>query len=94
VSFRAILHFKEADMTRTQTNDPAQSTALQRAVQSYFRSVPGSGPVSTAEAIRSIRAEVPDCDLANGDLADIVARRAIWHGYDVSFDGEGGDGRA
>lgn len=69
-------------------DDAQTSNALGRALHAFFRDAgaAGRGIVSTREAIRRVRTEVPACGLGDVDLGDLVARRAIEQGYDVSFD--------
>jgi hypothetical protein len=45
--------------------------------------------VSTVEAIHSVRARVPHCELSGRELGDLIAKSAIDVGFDVSFDGDG-----
>jgi hypothetical protein len=43
-------------------------------------------PVSTADAVRALRAVLRDCTLTDRELADMIARSAIRHGLYVNFD--------
>lgn len=42
--------------------------------------------ISTTQAIRAIRAALPNCRLSDRELADLVAAAAIRKGSDVAFD--------
>jgi hypothetical protein len=42
--------------------------------------------VSTSEAVRAIRAVLPNCSMADRELADVVAKAALKRGCAISFD--------
>ncbi|TKT82645.1 hypothetical protein [Aquamicrobium sp. LC103] len=44
-------------------------------------------PVSTAHALRAIRTVLPNCDMSDRELTDLVAASAIKSGRTISFDG-------
>jgi hypothetical protein len=44
-------------------------------------------PVSTSDAIRTLRTVMRDCALSDAELTNLIAESAIEHGLDVSFDG-------
>ena len=52
----------------------------------------GRWPVSLAGTVSEIRVEVPDCDLDDRDLADLIAIRAVETGCNVIFDADLLDG--
>lgn len=67
--------------------DPAEHAEFHRVLLSFFRGMEGGrGIISTSDAIRVIRQELPDCADDDRALAEVIARRAISQGYDVSFD--------
>jgi hypothetical protein len=42
--------------------------------------------VSTGDAVRAIRAVLPNCGMGDRELADIVAKAALKRGCAISFD--------
>ena len=60
---------------------------VNRLVQAFFRGPDGQrGFISTGDAIRKIRIQMPQCRIDDGELGDLIARKAIWHGFNISFD--------
>lgn len=45
--------------------------------------------ISTTAAIRAIRAVMPGSPYSDREMATIIAREAVLHGYAVFFDGAG-----
>lgn len=43
-------------------------------------------PISTQDALRALRAALPNCELTDRELADMVAAAAIERGRNVAFD--------
>lgn len=56
-------------------------------VEQYVRSRrPANPAVSTELAVRAIRTAIPNCELSNRELSDLVAASAIRNGRSVAFD--------
>ena len=46
--------------------------------------------ISTAEAVRTVRKQMPESDaVTDRDLANLIAETAIEAGFDINFDGTG-----
>jgi len=52
----------------------------------YVSTRPKSRPVSISQALRAIRAVLPNCQLTDRQLEDLVARAAIKSGLTIHFD--------
>lgn len=60
---------------------------LQEAVGSALDKRAGSlWPVSVADTVNAVRTAMPDCDLTDDELADLVAIASLERGLSVTFD--------
>jgi hypothetical protein len=63
-----------------------QSRSVELVTAKYLDMHGKDGLVSTSDAVRAIRAILPNCDMGNRQLADIVAKAALKRGCAISFD--------
>ena len=54
----------------------------------FVKSKIGFRVISTADGVRVLRAELPDCHLSDHELADLIAAAAFALGRNVSFEQE------
>lgn len=52
----------------------------------FVKSKSGFRLISTADGIRVLRAELPDCQLSDHELADLIAAAAFALGRNVAFE--------
>ncbi|MFC7396123.1 hypothetical protein ACFQU1_02800 [Chelatococcus sp. GCM10030263] len=70
--------------------DPSMEGAIRKVIDQYLESwQPANVPVSTGQALITIRAALPDCSLSDDDLMKLVAATAIRKGRNVAFDNSG-----
>jgi hypothetical protein len=70
--------------------DESMDGAIRRVIDQYLESwQPVNAPVSTGQALITIRAALPDCSLSDDDLLKLVASTAIRKGRNVAFDKSG-----
>lgn len=63
---------------------------LRQAVLRYLSERLEASIISTAEAVRTVRQEMPGCEaVSDRELADLIAETAIDAGFNISFDGTG-----
>ena len=63
-----------------------EQTGFQSAVARAVEFARSQGTVlRTGEAAKRIRSELPDCDLASRQIADLLARKAISAGVPIQF---------
>lgn len=65
---------------------PSFATRLSEIVDSFVSQRNTDQPVSIARLIRAARAAVPDLDLSDVTLSDLVARELVRCGADIDFD--------
>jgi hypothetical protein len=64
-----------------------QTKSLELVTAKYLNVRGKSGNVvSTSEAVRAIRQVLPNCPMADRELADLVAKAALKRGCAISFD--------
>lgn len=62
-------------------------TTLQAVVgEALDRSGEGNWPVSVADTVNRVHAALPDCDLTDDELSDLVAIAAMERGLSIAFD--------
>jgi hypothetical protein len=65
----------------------ASLSDLNSVVEMYVQSRVRAGrPVSTTEAVLAIRTVLPDCELDDQELANLIAASAVKAGQPVAFD--------
>lgn len=67
----------------------SQVRAVELAAQAYARSHARFRPVSMHQALRSIRARIPECGWCDEELIRIAATNAVKQGHAVEFDVSG-----
>ncbi|SIT55659.1 conserved hypothetical protein [Mesorhizobium prunaredense] len=65
------------------------SPQIRRTITQYLIDNSEFQTVSTLDAIHVVRKRVPQCELSDHELGDLIAKSAIDVGFDVSFDGDG-----
>ena len=60
---------------------------LESTIEQYVLSRRSGRMVSTCHAIRALRMVMSDCALSDPQLTDLIAKAAVEHGLNVSFDG-------
>jgi hypothetical protein len=70
--------------------DDSPEGAIRQVIDQYLETwQPVNVPVSTGQALITIRAALPDCSLSDEDLLKLVAATAIRKGRNVAFDKSG-----
>jgi hypothetical protein len=64
-----------------------QNRRLRELVDEYIRSRSKTGSVSVSAASRAVTTIMSDCPLADDDLENMIAWRAIENGHSVLLDG-------